>query len=40
MLMATLGASLLVNMIADKTKIPEQRVIRPGEGTIRAGQDF
>ena len=38
--MAILGTSLLVNMIADKTKIPEQRVIRPGEGTIRAGHDF
>lgn len=40
MFMAILGTSLLVNMIADKTKIPEQRVIRPGEGTNRAGHDF
>ena len=38
--MATSSASLLGNMIAGKAKIPEWRVIRAGEGTIRAGQDF
>ena len=34
MLLSTLGASLLGNMLAEKG------VIRAGEGTIRAGQDF
>ena len=34
MLLGTLGASLLGNLLAGKGKI------RAGEGTIRAGQDF
>ena len=34
MLLSTLGASLLGNLLADKG------TIRAGEGTIRAGQDF
>ena len=34
MLLSTLGASLLGNMLAEKG------IIRAGEGTIRAGQDF
>ena len=34
MLLGTLGASLLVNILRDKCRI------RAGEGTIRAGQDF
>ena len=40
MLLGTIGASLLGNMLIGKTKIPGQRVIRKREGTIRAGQDF
>ena len=36
MLMATLGATLLENMLAGKAKIPGLEVIT-GEGTIRAG---
>ena len=39
-LLATVVTSLLENILVGKTKIPEQRVIRAGEGTIRAGQDF
>ena len=38
MLLSTLAASLLGNMLADKPKIPGQGVIREGEGTIRAGE--
>ena len=34
MLLGTLGASLLGNMLAGKG------LMRPGEGTIRAGQEF
>ena len=34
MLLGTLGASLLGNLLADKVKI------RAGEGTIKPGQDF
>ena len=34
MLLATLGATLLGNLLAGK------RTVRAGEGTIRAGQDF
>ena len=34
MLLGTLGASLLGNLVATKD------VIRAGKGTIRAGQDF
>ena len=40
MLLGTIGARLLGNMLIGKTKIPGQRVIRKREGTIRAGQDF
>ena len=43
MLLGTLGASLLENLLTDKgekTKIPGQGVIRAGEETIRTGQDF
>ena len=46
-LLGTLGARLLKNMLAGKTKIPGRRVIRPGEGliwvaegTTRVGQHF
>ena len=45
MLLSTLAATLLENMFADKPKIPRWgalragKVIRAGEGTIRAGQD-
>ena len=40
MLIGTLAASLVADMITGKAKISGQRVIRTGEGTIRAGQDF
>ena len=33
MLLGTLGPSLLINLLTGKS------AIRPGEGTIRAGQD-
>ena len=45
MLLSTLAATLLGNMFADKPKIPRwgalraSKVIRAGEGTIRASQD-
>ena len=43
-LLGTLGARLLGNLITEKgvtnSKIPRQRVMRAGEGRIRAGQDF
>ena len=43
MLLGTLGAGLLGILLTGKgvkVKIPRRRVIRAGEGTIRAGQDF
>ena len=44
MLLGTLGASLLVNLLTGKgvkrSKITGQGVMRAGEDTIRAGQDF
>ena len=40
MLVATLGATLLANMLASKVKIPGQGLIRAGEKIIKAGQDF
>ena len=43
MLLGTLGASLLENLLADKGVIATSQgggTIRAGEGTIRAGQDF
>ena len=47
MLLGTLGASLLGNMLLGKPKIPKRGIIRAGDGTIeagertaRAGQDF
>ena len=40
MLLGTLAASLLGNMLAGKAKIPAWGVIRASEGTFRAGQDF
>ena len=43
MLLSTLGASLLGNLLTGKGAIATsqgQRTIRAGEGTIRAGQDF
>ena len=43
MLLVTLGVSLLGNILARKRvefKISGQGVIKAGEGTIRAGQDF
>ena len=40
MLTATLGASLLGNMLPGEAKISGRRVIRAGEGTISAAQDF
>ena len=40
MLLRTLGASLLANMLACIAKIPGQEVIRAWKGAIRAGQDF
>ena len=43
-LLGTLGASLLGNLLTSKgvkrSKIPGPEVIRAGEGTVRAGQDF
>ena len=39
-LRGTLDVSLLGIMLVDKAKIPGQGVIRGGEGTIRAVQDF
>ena len=39
-LLRTLAASLLGNVLPGKAKIPWQRVIRAVEGTIRADQDF
>ena len=43
MLLTTLGAILLANMLAGKgqiSKILWEGVIRAGDGTIRSGQDF
>ena len=40
MLLGILGAGLLVNLLAGKTKITGQGVIRTGKGTIAAGQYF
>ena len=50
MLLGTLGASLLGNLLADKgeqqrakglkANIPVRGTIRVGEGTVRAGQDL
>ena len=43
MLLGTLGASLLGNILTGngvKSKTPVRRVIKLGEGTIRADQDF
>ena len=41
MLLGTLGASLLGNLLAGKdTRRAAEGTIRAGEGTIRAGQDF
>ena len=44
MLLDTLSPTLLRNLLTGKgvkrSKIPGRRVIRAGEGTIRAGQDF
>ena len=43
MLLATLGASLLGNLLAGKGAIATSQgrgTIRAGEGTVRAGQDF
>ena len=44
MLLDILGASLLGNLLTEKgvklSKTPGPEVIRPGEGTIRAGQNF
>ena len=40
MLLATLGASLLGNMLAGKARIPGRGVIRAGGETIRAAQNF
>ena len=50
MLLGTLGASLLGNLLARKGAIATRQgkntirsvesIIRPGKGTIRAGQDF
>ena len=43
-LLGTLGASLLRNLLTGeevkRSKIPGRGVIRTGEGTIRAGQNF
>ena len=43
MLLRTLGASLLGNLLTDQgatATSPEQGTIRAGEGTLRAGQGF
>ena len=44
MLLCTLGASLLGNLLTGKRiklwKMPGQEVMRAGEGTIKADQDF
>ena len=43
MLAATLGTNILANILAGKrvkAKIPEQEVIRAGEGNIGVGKDF
>ena len=47
MLLGTLAASILINMLVGKPKIPgrgiisaNERVIQACEETIRAGQDF
>ena len=41
MLLDTLGASLLGNLLAGKGTITAgQDTVRAGEGTVRAGQDF
>ena len=43
MLLGTLGASLLGNLLTDKRAIATSQgrdTIRAGEGTVRAGQDF
>ena len=43
MLLGTFGASLLGNLLKGKgmrAKKPGQLVIRAGEGTIKAGQNF
>ena len=40
MLLSTLGARLLSNMLAGIAKIPGRGVKRAGEGTITAGNNF
>ena len=40
MLLDILAASLLGNMLVVKAKMSEGSLIRAGEETIRAGQDF
>ena len=41
MLLGTLGASLLGNLLESKATIREgEGAIRTGEGTIRAGENF
>ena len=43
MLLGTLGASLLGNLLTGKTAVPMSQgwaTIRAGEVTVRAGQDF
>ena len=40
MLLSTLAADILENMLASKPKPLGREVIRAGEGTIRTNQDF
>ena len=41
MLLGTLDASLLENVLTGKGTIRAvERTIKPGEGTVRSGQDF
>ena len=40
MLVATLDATLLANMLPSQVKIPGQGLIKAGERIIKAGQDF
>ena len=40
MLLGVLAATVIENMLTRKAKIPGWRVIREGEGIIRAVQDF
>ena len=37
-ILGTIASNLLGNMSAGKLKMPESGVIRPDEGTIRAGE--